>query len=545
MTMSVAEAFRTMFGAAAPVRFTAYDGSATGPDDAPYHVDLRSERGLNYLITSPGSVGMARAYLMGDLVVDPIDEADPYDVLKFFEDSLVPTRPGLARNARAAGLPARAPAEAPAAARRRRRRATCTASPTTHPRRRRDADAIHHHYDVSNRFYELLLGESMAYTCACTRRRSRRWRRRSTRSSTSSAASSGSSPACGCSTSAAAGRHGPPRRHALRRHRGRRDAVPGQAEWAQARIDAEGLSGRATVVQSDYRDITETGFDRRLLDRPHRAHRVRTTRRTSASCATASSRAAGSSTTASRGRTTPSRDPQGRLHQQVRLPRRRLTGSGDIVRCMEDNGLEVRHRRTCASTTRSPPAPGPQPVQALGGVRRGGGRRTARVWGLLPRRLLALLRAQPDPAAPGPREQDHAGRDERLLAAPHLGQLTRDAVRRPAPSPEGRGAVRASDGAQLGDGGGPLAQPVRDLGRRIGRAMCQPWTPSQPRDCRTASSSAVSTPSAIERMPSARARSTRAWTMPTPRSPRDIAEMKPRSILISSTWSELSRSSDE
>src|SRR5919206_597203 len=33
--------------------------------------------------------------------------------------------------------------------------------------RRRDAAAIAHHYDVSNRFYELVLGPSMAYTCAC------------------------------------------------------------------------------------------------------------------------------------------------------------------------------------------------------------------------------------------------------------------------------------------------------------------------------------------------------------------------------------------
>ena len=31
----------------------------------------------------------------------------------------------------------------------------------------RDAEAIHHHYDVSNRFYEMVLGPSMTYTCAC------------------------------------------------------------------------------------------------------------------------------------------------------------------------------------------------------------------------------------------------------------------------------------------------------------------------------------------------------------------------------------------
>lgn len=32
--------------------------------------------------------------------------------------------------------------------------------------RTRDAEAIHHHYDVSNTFYELVLGPSMTYTCA-------------------------------------------------------------------------------------------------------------------------------------------------------------------------------------------------------------------------------------------------------------------------------------------------------------------------------------------------------------------------------------------
>ena len=30
----------------------------------------------------------------------------------------------------------------------------------------RDAEAIHHHYDVSNEFYRHVLGPSMAYTCA-------------------------------------------------------------------------------------------------------------------------------------------------------------------------------------------------------------------------------------------------------------------------------------------------------------------------------------------------------------------------------------------
>ena len=49
---------------------------------------------------------------------------------------------------------------------RRRRRAAAPPGPGFTHGRARDAEAIHHHYDVSNRFYELLLGPSMAYTCA-------------------------------------------------------------------------------------------------------------------------------------------------------------------------------------------------------------------------------------------------------------------------------------------------------------------------------------------------------------------------------------------
>ena len=33
--------------------------------------------------------------------------------------------------------------------------------------KKRDANSISHHYDVSNTFYEWVLGPSMAYTCAC------------------------------------------------------------------------------------------------------------------------------------------------------------------------------------------------------------------------------------------------------------------------------------------------------------------------------------------------------------------------------------------
>ena len=46
-----------------PLKFTAYDGSSAGPDDAEIVLDLRTPRGTTYLATAPGDLGLARAYV--------------------------------------------------------------------------------------------------------------------------------------------------------------------------------------------------------------------------------------------------------------------------------------------------------------------------------------------------------------------------------------------------------------------------------------------------------------------------------------------------
>ena len=38
-----------------------------------------TERGLSYLLTAPGDLGFARAYVSGDLVVEGVHPGDPYD----------------------------------------------------------------------------------------------------------------------------------------------------------------------------------------------------------------------------------------------------------------------------------------------------------------------------------------------------------------------------------------------------------------------------------------------------------------------------------
>jgi cyclopropane-fatty-acyl-phospholipid synthase len=156
--MRIAEMFETLVGPDTGVRFEAYDGSSVGPADAVATVDLRSPLGLRYIATAPGDLGLARAYISrsldirGDLhqglralvgsVRQDISLAERAELLKSLGTSVLRRPP----------LP---PEEAPAPLRRGRRHS-----------RSRDAAAISHHYDVSNRFYEILLGPSMAYTCA-------------------------------------------------------------------------------------------------------------------------------------------------------------------------------------------------------------------------------------------------------------------------------------------------------------------------------------------------------------------------------------------
>src|SRR5690348_460004 len=59
-----------------PIRLRAWDGSTTGPADAPVLV-IRHKRALRRLMWQPNDVGLARAYVAGEIDVD----GDLYDVL--------------------------------------------------------------------------------------------------------------------------------------------------------------------------------------------------------------------------------------------------------------------------------------------------------------------------------------------------------------------------------------------------------------------------------------------------------------------------------
>ena len=73
----VSPMLQQMFAAGPPVRFVFWDGSTLGPEVSPGSVVLRSPDALTRVVFAPGDLGIARAFVAGDLDVD----GDLYRVL--------------------------------------------------------------------------------------------------------------------------------------------------------------------------------------------------------------------------------------------------------------------------------------------------------------------------------------------------------------------------------------------------------------------------------------------------------------------------------
>ncbi|WP_310964156.1 cyclopropane-fatty-acyl-phospholipid synthase family protein [Nocardioides terrisoli] len=385
-TMNLAEAFSTLLAGELPFRFTAYDGSSAGPADAPFGIDLRNERGLSYLVSAPGDLGLARAYVQGDLHLVGAHPGDPFEALmlvKGNQHGLKFRRPSPAEAVallRAVGLSRLKPPPVP---------------PQEHlPRWRRvmegmlhsperDAEVIHHHYDVSNRFYEMVLGPSMTYTCALF----------PTEETTLDDAQFakydlvcrklGLRPGMrlldvGCGWGGMV-------RHAVQHYGVTALGVTlsaEQASWGQERIKELRLDDRAEVRHMDYREVVESGFDAvssigltehigvgnypayfgflRSKLRPHG--------RLLNHCIT---------------RPHNQKTHTGAFIDRYVFPDGELTGSGRIITEAQDAGLEVQHEenlrphyaRTLAGWNRNLVAHWDECVAEVGEA-------TARVWGL-------------------------------------------------------------------------------------------------------------------------------------------------------------------
>ncbi|KOU06806.1 MULTISPECIES: SAM-dependent methyltransferase [Streptomyces] len=243
-----------------PVRIRAWDGSESGPPGAPVLV-IRRRRALRRLLWKPGELGLARAWVAGDIDI----EGDLYEALGRLagllwdrdpEDSVHPVRDPRAR-AFARGLLRIAgpwPPPAPPAEEVRRR------SGPLHTRRR-DRQAVSHHYDVGNDFYALVLGPSLVYSCAY-------WRDGGTLEEAQHdkldlvcrklALREGDrllDVGCGWGSMAI---------HAARHHGARVTGITlsrEQAALARKRVADEGLTDRVEIRVQDYRDVDDGPYD--------------------------------------------------------------------------------------------------------------------------------------------------------------------------------------------------------------------------------------------------------------------------------------------
>jgi cyclopropane-fatty-acyl-phospholipid synthase len=248
--MKLGEVFEMLVDPDCGVEFVAYDGSRAGDPDSDIRVVVKSPKAVGAFMSAPGQLGIARAYVHGDLDI----EGDVYEAFaRLYTNHRMPSKReslALLRNLGPHALKRVPPPPE-----------EVKLGGRLHGRRR-DADAISHHYDVSNTFYEWLLGPTMAYTCAVYPKID---------STLEEAQDEKFDLVCrklglrsgmklldvGCGW-------GGMTRHAAKHYGVEVIGVTlskQQALWGQQMLEREGLTGTAQIRAGDYRDVPETGFD--------------------------------------------------------------------------------------------------------------------------------------------------------------------------------------------------------------------------------------------------------------------------------------------
>ncbi|ADD44643.1 class I SAM-dependent methyltransferase [Stackebrandtia nassauensis] len=250
--MQLAEVFTRIVGNDPPVGFRAYDGSAipAGPD-APV-LDVRDQTALNYLASARRfELGLARAYITGAVDV----AGDLYELMKklWMLEVQLPKLELVKLWSALGGLKLLKRPPIPAR--------EAHLSGRSHSKSR-DADAISHHYDVGNDFYELFLGDSMAYTCAVyeshdTTLEQAQWAKHDLVARKLDLKPGMRLLDVGCGWGGMV-------RHAAKHYGVKALGVTlskEQAEWAQKAIVDQGLQDLAEVKFLDYRDVPDDEYD--------------------------------------------------------------------------------------------------------------------------------------------------------------------------------------------------------------------------------------------------------------------------------------------
>ena len=249
--MQVAEIVADVVGPDIGVRIIGYDGSKAGPGSAAAALRVVSPRALARLVSAPGTLGLARAYVTGEIEV----EGDLHTVLDAMPEVTLHDIPPAQRVALVRRL-------LPLWFRHRQPPPEFEYRPRGRLHSRmRDRQVISHHYDVSNRFYEWVLGPSMAYTCAVYPTADATLEQAQAEKFALVGRKLGLEPGMrlldvGCGWGGMVMHAAELGVKALGVTLSRN-----QAEWAQAEIARRGLGDLAEVRHTDYRDAPESEFD--------------------------------------------------------------------------------------------------------------------------------------------------------------------------------------------------------------------------------------------------------------------------------------------
>nr|WP_306988798.1 cyclopropane-fatty-acyl-phospholipid synthase family protein [Amycolatopsis thermophila] len=254
---AVGELLNTALGQKVPIRIRCWDGSETGPPDAPV-LHLKHRRALRRLLWAPNELGLSRAYVAGEIDLDGpfVEGLERLYALAhdggFDVDLGWAARRDLARTALKLGVVGFPPKPPPEEIRLGGRMHS----------RKRDAAAISHHYDVGNDFYSLVLGPSMTYSCAV-------WARPETTLEQAQIAKVDLvarklglregmrvlDVGCGWGTFVI---------HAAKQYGAHAVGVTlsqAQADFARKRVAEEGLSDLVEIRVQDYREVSDGPFD--------------------------------------------------------------------------------------------------------------------------------------------------------------------------------------------------------------------------------------------------------------------------------------------
>jgi cyclopropane-fatty-acyl-phospholipid synthase len=331
--VKVANAIALVAGAELPVEFTAYDGSHAGVPGSDVRLEVRSPRAVSLFLSAPGELGLARAYVAGELEV----VGDMYTALSRLDTVSVDHLSVGTKIRLLKGF-------APLAIRREKPPAEEIRLRGRRHSKHRNADAISHHYDVSNRFYSWVLGPSMAYTCAVFPRPDATLEEAQEEKFDLVCRKLGLAPGMrlldvGCGWGGMV-------IHAVKNYGVTAIGVTlskQQAESGQRSLADAGLEGSAQIRHGDYREVSETGFDAvssiGLTEHIGKANipayfaflrsKLRAQGRLLNHCITRP--------------TNRESAEAGMFINRYVFPDGELEGPGTLIAAMEDSGLEARH----------------------------------------------------------------------------------------------------------------------------------------------------------------------------------------------------------